>query len=157
VVIAGQLDRTVVDIHKTATARDVTYGLFTIPFVAFMAIATPSNSKDDTLVSMKDGVEEETRTWIVQTLSEMTQNGTKTAPAFTSLLDTLKTETESDGNFLGRFNPPPPPGRDLFIRQEMAKMKLSYIAKLRARFADWEPINRWQGASPAVEEPLSES
>jgi len=132
VVIVGQLDRDPADIQDIARARDITYGLFSMFFVGFIAFATPQNSSEDPLVKTEYAAVEEVTTWIIQKLERATEHGRKTAPTMSALLQPLESILELQISNSGSCPPD-------------AKIKRKEVNRLKALYADWQPIYKWEG------------
>ena len=95
-------------------------------FVGFIAFATPSNASEDPLLMREYAAVEQVTTWIIHTLEHVTEHGRKTAPTMSTLLEPLETS-------LG-----------LQTSSEL-KTKREEIKRLKALYADWEPIYKWEG------------
>ena len=134
----GQLDRWPADIQEIARARDVTYGLFSVIFVGFITSAIPANADEDPLARMEQTAVEEVTTWITQHLAEVTQHGRKTAPAIPTLLGTLE---RSLGSQIRRK----PQSRSRWAPYTVEDIKRKEINRLKALYADWEPIYKSPG------------
>jgi hypothetical protein len=130
-VIVGQLDRWPSDPIQTARARDGTYGLFSIFFLACMIKAIPSNSGDDPLVQRQTQAVDEVKSWVAIKLDSETENGRKTSPSLEILLEQLKTSLATK-----QRNDPE------FVLWNMKIMEINRLEKL---FADWMPISKWSG------------
>jgi hypothetical protein len=149
VVIAGQWDRVVVDIDAIRAARDVCYGLFSVPFVIVMAFGVPKGP-DDALKTAEIETQEEVRNLVVEKVDKATANGSRTAPDVLTLLQELKDELVTPHRMNAARS-----SQDEWIKERLdearRKMKLRYVESLIVRYQNWEPIRRWNGAEPASE------
>lgn len=130
----GQQDRSPDDVQGIARARDVTYGLFSMFFVGFIAFATPKNASEDPLIKSEYDAVQEVTTWIIQRLEQVTEHGKKTAPTMSVLLEPLEAD-------IG----PPPTSQSGIVRNPDTEIKRTEIKRLKALYADWEPIYKWEG------------
>jgi len=133
VVIVGQLDRWPAHIQKIDRARDVTYGLFSVVFAAYAIFMVPPNTSEDALLKKEETAVEEVAAWVVTQLEEVTESGKRTAPSISTLLDTLESSLGPRSN---SWNP-----------DDSSDMKREEIGRLKAVYANWEPIYKWQEES----------
>jgi hypothetical protein len=130
----GQLDRWPADIQDITQARDVTYGLFGMFFVGCIAFATPPNASEDPLISREYVAVEQVTTWIIHRLEQVTQHGRKTAPTISTLLEPLERSLE----------PQAASEEDPYSNPD-TKTTRKEINRLKALYADWKPIYKWEG------------
>ncbi|KAI9786206.1 MAG: hypothetical protein M1839_007616 [Geoglossum umbratile] len=127
-------------------------------FVGFITFAIPSKAAEDPLVrrredrdraeraaredrdraerAAREAAMEEVRTWIIDKLKEATENGRRTAPTISTLLDTLRSELD-----LHRPDPDP---------FDTCGIKTREVDRLRALYVGWEPVYRWRGVNTAT-------
>ena len=133
VVIVGQLNRWPAHIQTIDRARDVTYGLFSAVFAAYAIRIVPPNTSEDALLEKEKTAVKEVAAWVVTRLEEVTEGGKRTAPSISTLLDTLESSLGPRSN---SWNP-----------EDSSDMKREEIGRLKAIYANWEPIYKWQEGS----------
>ena len=125
--------------------------------VMFMVFAMPDKGSRDPRLEMENAAVEEVTMWIIQKLDEVTEHGRKTAPTMSTLLKPLESSinAEINGNSSIRYPSIAPP------RDPKIKIKIKEIRRLKALYADWDPIYKWGGvdddsgvdsSSPATQE-----
>ncbi|KAI9769804.1 MAG: hypothetical protein M1840_003798 [Geoglossum simile] len=144
VTTVGQLDRRPLHIQRIYGVRDVMYGLWSTAFVICITGAIPSKTAEDPLVKEKEARDqaeqaaqatalEEVKGYIMTKLIAATEDGKKTAPTISSVLDALESE----------LHPPQSPTYN--DPYDIYGTKMREIDALREYYAEWEPIYRWQG------------
>jgi hypothetical protein len=144
VIIAGQIDRHPAHLQTIYRARDVLYGFTSAIFVICIAGAIPSKTAEDPLVKEKEARDqakqtaqttalEEVNNYVMAQLIEITENGKKTAPTISSILNTLESQLHAPQN--PRVDDP----------YDIYATKMKEINALREYYAEWEPIYKWQG------------
>ena len=102
-------------------------------FAVLAIFIVPPNASEDPLLKQEETAVEKVVTWVVSRLEEETEGGKKTASSISSLLDTLESS-------LG-------PRSDGWDPDNSSDMERREVGRLRAEYADWEPIYKWQEKS----------
>lgn len=139
-MIVGQLNRSPGSIQTIGKVRDVTYGLCSVFFAGFIIAALPGNAARDPLVLAEQTAVEEVTAWVRNKLAEVTHDGRRTAPNIPALLETLESSLE-------------PLNHHEDLPNNVINMKRKEIARLKALYADWEPINKQSDSRGEQEEP----
>lgn len=144
VVTVGQLDRNPVHLQAILNARETTYGFFSSIFAFCIFFAIPTKWQPDHLSAVKEAEDqcriiaqnrarEEVRDWVLAKLKEVSENGKKTAPTMSKLLEKLEEE-------LMAFD-------DSEDQYKVLETKKLEIRELRGLYKDWEPIYKWHDIS----------
>ncbi|KAH6665781.1 hypothetical protein B0J14DRAFT_605885 [Halenospora varia] len=144
VVTVGQLDRNPVHLQAILNARETTYGFFSSIFAFCIIFAIPTKWQPDHLSAVKEAEDqcriiaqnrarEEVRDWVLAKLKEVSENGKKTAPTMSKLLEKLEEELMAFDN-----------SEDQYKVLETKKLE---IRELRGLYKDWEPIYKWHDIS----------
>jgi hypothetical protein len=105
-------------------------------FVGFITFAIPPSGGEDPLVKKDEAAIAEVTNWIIRQLGEVTEHGRKTAPAISTLLETLNSS----------LGPPYSDPYDVWATKgKEQKIKRKEIRRLKALYGNWEPIYKWQG------------
>lgn len=102
-------------------------------FAAYAVFIVPPSTSEDALLKKEEAAVEEVAAWVVTQLEEVTEGGKRTAPSISTLLNTLESSLGPRGN---SWNP-----------DDTSEMKRKEIGRLKAVYADWEPIYKWQEES----------
>ena len=131
IVIVGQLNRSPGHLVAILRARDVVYGLFSLPLMICIACALPGNAPEshDPLVAQEGDEIDRLTNSILQRLNEITENGRKTAPAMDSFLKAFEKYPEG-------INYP---------AQMIQLTKLDEVRRLMYKYRKWTPIYKWEG------------
>jgi len=138
VVIVGQLDRWPGHLMAILRARDVVYGLFSLPLVIFLGCAIPKNTPEDPLVTHQHHVLYPLKESILQQLQTATGNGIRTAPPMLSFLKTFDIKVAGLPS----------------SERERALLRNEELRRLKHMYGKWKPIQKWEGPTPEVETPL---
>ena len=131
IVIVGQLNRSPGHLTAILRARDVVYGLFSLPLMICIACALPGNAPEshDPLVAQEEDEIDRLTNSILQRLNEITENGRKTAPAMDSFLKTFEKYPEGTN----------------YPAQMIQLTKLDEVRRLMYKYRKWTPIYKWEG------------
>lgn len=144
IVIVGQLNRSPGHLTAILRARDVVYGLFSLPLMICIACALPGNAPEshDPLVALEEDEIDRLTNLILQRLNVITENGRKTAPSMDSFLNAFEMYPE---------------GTD-YPAQMIQFTKLDEVRRLKYKYRKWTPIYKWEGPrSESETETLPES
>jgi hypothetical protein len=130
VVIVGQLDRSPAHLQTIAFARDVTYGLFSLCFVALIAWVIPTKGEDDHLIQAKESAMQNVKQLVISKLERKTHDGTKTAPPVSELFNEVRGEIKAESP------------RRTHLASELVELE-----RLKLVFARWEPVYKEQEAN----------
>lgn len=137
IVIVGQLNRSPGHLTAILRARDVVYGLFSLPLMICIACALPENAPEshDPLVALEEDEIDRLTNSILQRLNEITENGRKTAPSMDSFLKAFEKYPKG-------INYP---------AQMIELVKLDEVRRLMYKYRKWTPIYKWEGPRPESE------
>jgi hypothetical protein len=149
-IFVGEYDRNVVNLIQMKTARDVIYGLFTAPALAALYQAIPRGDKDFFHKTRIES-EKEINLALLPKIVELSDNGGKTSPSMELVLEevlkTIKMDLFAELQSLKGSLREKRERSKLLIKQEY---HAKYIEYLKGYFADWEPIQRWNGGEAQV-------
>jgi hypothetical protein len=126
VVIVGQRDRNPTDVKAIASARDVTYALFSLLFVGFILSALHQFPQTNGLLETDRHVHEIVTNTVLEKIPRLTGGYRSTGPTIAKLFE----EVEHDANLKEPAFPEDQPA----VKREVDELRLYY--------ADWTPIER---------------
>ncbi|KAF2813599.1 uncharacterized protein BDZ99DRAFT_517848 [Mytilinidion resinicola] len=135
-ITIGQQNRSPAHLPTILRARDVTYGLFSLPMTICIPVAIPANKSADPLVARKDEVMSDLTTRIIRRLRVITQNCTKTAPDIDEFLEGFEDGKAARNSTFAAS-----------LAWERAYMVNDEVGRLRSVYRGWTPIQKWRGAA----------